>query len=289
MSSIQRRRSRRLSPTKEESPLPNDIAHSHAPSEDEVRTDATLTAVSGGALQLMGLQVFSRGTTFLLNQLLIRLTSPTVLGIVSVQLELILSTVLFLSREGIRLGALQLQTRNNIEKVNGKSNSSSTTRSIQRSSVIESETQQLVNAGSIAIPIGVLLATLAAGWVSWGMQSLWPYQNAIQIYLIAAVIELFSEPVFLVERHQLNFNLRVKLEGAALLAKCLTTLGLLYWWSLSSVVTDVDSVLAFAFAQLAFACTLTLGYFIHGRFSKIKSLRPQKIIINSRYRYFNCQ
>ena len=56
------------------------------------------TLASGSSLVL--LQVFSRVVTFVLNQALVRLVSPQVFGTTSIQFELLLSTILFLSREG---------------------------------------------------------------------------------------------------------------------------------------------------------------------------------------------
>jgi len=46
-------------------------------------------------------------TSFVLNQLLIHRTNPEVVGMASIELELLLSTLLFLSREGIRLALLR--------------------------------------------------------------------------------------------------------------------------------------------------------------------------------------
>ena len=56
-----------------------------------------------GALLSLSQKVVS----FTLNQLLVRWTSPEVFGLASIELELMLSTLLFLSREGIRLALLR--------------------------------------------------------------------------------------------------------------------------------------------------------------------------------------
>jgi len=58
---------------------------------------------------LIALQLFSRLFTFVLNQALVRLTSPEVFGAAVIQFELILSTILFLSREGIRTTILRVK------------------------------------------------------------------------------------------------------------------------------------------------------------------------------------
>lgn len=70
----------------------------HAPMADGA------SALSTG-LALIGLQLLSRLLTFSLNQALVRLTTPEALGLATIQFEVLLNTILFLSREGIR-GAL---------------------------------------------------------------------------------------------------------------------------------------------------------------------------------------
>lgn len=51
--------------------------------------------------------ILQRVITFSLNQSMIAWTSPEILGIAAISLELLLSTLLFLSREGIRLACLR--------------------------------------------------------------------------------------------------------------------------------------------------------------------------------------
>ena len=58
------------------------------------------TLKTGRSLVL--LQLLTRVLTFVLNQSLVRLASPEVFGTAAIQFDLIYSTVLFLSREGIR-------------------------------------------------------------------------------------------------------------------------------------------------------------------------------------------
>ena len=66
-----------------------------------------LASIGKGASYLVGLQLFTRLLTFALNQALLRFLSPSVLGLASIQLELLSSTVLFLSREAIRCALLR--------------------------------------------------------------------------------------------------------------------------------------------------------------------------------------
>lgn len=51
--------------------------------------------------------MLQRVITFVLNQSMIAWTSPEIFGIAAISLELLLSTLLFLSREGVRLACLR--------------------------------------------------------------------------------------------------------------------------------------------------------------------------------------
>ena len=46
---------------------------------------------------------------------------------------------------------------------------------------------------------------------------------------VAAMVELLSEPLYILAQSQLLFRLRVVVETAAIVSKALLTLGLLHW------------------------------------------------------------
>lgn len=60
-----------------------------------------------GAKWFMIVNIVQRMITFLLNQSMISMTSPEVFGMAAISLELLLSSLLFLSREGIRLACIR--------------------------------------------------------------------------------------------------------------------------------------------------------------------------------------
>jgi hypothetical protein len=68
-------------------------------------TDATM--VFSTIRWTMLFNMLQRVITFLLNQSMIAWTSPEIFGIAAISLELLLSTLLFLSREGVRLACLR--------------------------------------------------------------------------------------------------------------------------------------------------------------------------------------
>ena len=125
----------------------------------------------------MALQLLSRGLTFILNQALFRLASPTAIGAASIQFDLILSTILFLSREGVRNALLRV------------SKDSDRNTRIRR-----------MNLAFLPIGIGMPLAlatSLLYTTYAGSEMKLQPYfRQAITIYALAAVAELFSEPLY---------------------------------------------------------------------------------------------
>lgn len=60
---------------------------------------------------MISASLLQRLATFVMNQCLMRAVGPAIFGIAAVQLELLLSTLLFLGREGIRLATLKIPCR----------------------------------------------------------------------------------------------------------------------------------------------------------------------------------
>ena len=126
---------------------------------------------------LMGLQLFSRFFTFALNQALFRLASPSAFGAAAIQFELIISTILFLSREGVRNALLRVSRYTDADT------------SIKRT-----------NMSFLPIIFGVPLAlSTCLAYAHFASQEIkeQPYFNtAIAIYAVAALWELMCEPFY---------------------------------------------------------------------------------------------
>jgi oligosaccharide translocation protein RFT1 len=69
--------------------------------------DSGASMVLSGVRWIFIINVAQRLITFVLNQLMISFTSPEIFGLAAISFELLLSTLLFLSREGIRLACLR--------------------------------------------------------------------------------------------------------------------------------------------------------------------------------------
>ncbi|KIK09519.1 hypothetical protein K443DRAFT_644720 [Laccaria amethystina LaAM-08-1] len=196
--------------------------------------DSSLSSISS----LMALQLFSRLFTFILNQALFRLASPSAFGAAAIQFELILSTILFLSREGVRNALLRVNK-----------DSSNTMR-------------QRMNLTFLPIMLGVPLALgtsfLYARFSSQEMKAQPHFNMAISLYALAAFTELLSEPMHNIAMSRLLTGIRVRAEGLSITSKSLVTFLVLLLDARSG--QGNLALLAFAIGQLAYATTLFLAY-----------------------------
>lgn len=147
---------------------------------------ATMTGSASflsSASLLVALQLLSRAFTFILNQALLRFVSPQAFGTASIQFELLLSTILFLSREGFRNALLRAWPREESSKKDG----------------LITVSPQVANLAIMPTIIGVPLSVfLAYGYKATCSEATrhQPYfDQAVTVYAGAAVIELLSEPM----------------------------------------------------------------------------------------------
>ncbi|KAH9979915.1 Rft protein-domain-containing protein [Lactifluus volemus] len=152
--------------------MTSDADRRDAPSPNLLAT--SLTSISS----LVALQLSSRA--------LVRLATPQTFGTATVQFELLLSTTLFLSREGVRTALLR-----------------------QRKGV----TPDLVR--------NISLLPTYVGFPAVRTQ---PYfHHSVSIYALAAAIELAAEPLYIRAQNELRVDVRVRAEGLAVLFKTLVT------------------------------------------------------------------
>ncbi|KAF5353438.1 hypothetical protein D9756_008112 [Leucocoprinus leucothites] len=217
-------------------------------SSEHKAQDALRKSSIASVTALIGLQLFSRLFTFILNQALVRLTSPEIFGAAAIQFDLILSTILFLSREGVRTTILRAKSHGPKE----------------------------LNLSFLPIAAGVPLAgTIAWAYVKYAGEELKTrafFREAVGIYALAAVVELLTEPFHNLSMVQLKTNVRVKAEGSGITAKSVVTFLVLLYDSRKVDGQGKLALLAFALGQLAysFAClAVYLGYL------GVNTLRPR--------------
>jgi oligosaccharide translocation protein RFT1 len=216
-----------------------------APSSDNASSPAPSSSMVKGASLLIALQLASRLITFAANQLLLRLLTAPLLGL-SAQLEVYYLSVLFFARESLRV-AIQRQDA---------APSSSAAR----------ESQAVVNLGYLAVLLGGAVS-VALGWTylataSASVLAAPHLALSLRLYGLAAMVELLSEPCFVLMQTRLQFGTRAAAESAATFLRCAVVFGAAYWGAAAAEREHgVDlGVLPFALGQLAYGVTLLLVY-----------------------------
>jgi oligosaccharide translocation protein RFT1 len=195
--------------------------HHTAPTPSPNLLAASLTSVSS----LVALQLSSRAITFLLNQALVRLATPQTFGTATIQFELLLSTTLFLSREGVRTALLR-----------------------QRKAVSPHLVRNIsLLPAYLGVPIAVALAILYVATSAPAVRAQSHFYLSVAIYALAAAIELAAEPLYIRAQNELRVDVRVRAEGVAVFLKSLVTfVGLAF-------ASPEWALMAFAAGQAAYA------------------------------------
>lgn len=194
------------------------------------------------ASSLVLLQAGSRLSTFVLNQALVRLATPTAYGVAAIQFELLSSTTLFLAREGIRSAVLRAPAT--------------------------ADTTRLANIARLPLLIGPCVAVACVTtyyFFSPANTTNQPgFATALVVYIIAAILELRVEPAHLAALRARGVGTRVKAEGWGVAAKSVTTLSSLVVLSRIAGGTDGRAVgwdlTAFALGQLAYTLAVLQIY-----------------------------
>ncbi|KAF9166872.1 Oligosaccharide translocation protein rft1 [Actinomortierella ambigua] len=254
--------------------------------QQQQQATAILSSSVQGASYLILLQFVSRMLTFTLNQVLLRFTTAETLGIASVQLELLLNTILFLSREGVRCAAIRVSDDggdNNDQNVAAATTTTTTTTTTKTPTRNKKDAeahrlQKLVNMVYAPIPVGAVMTMLAIGYslsqISGGAseQEVPGYRLSIYLYGLAALVELVAEPMFMVAQYKLWFKSRVSVEGKAVVVRCVLTFALTIFGARhhhlhrpqrsmkAGEMKNSMGVLAFAIAQFVYGWIILVGF-----------------------------
>jgi oligosaccharide translocation protein RFT1 len=210
----------------------------------------TVSGTASGTIYLILIQVASRALTFIGNQVLLQFLSPKLLGI-AVQLELFSVFVLYFSRESLRV-ALQRQPEQ-ADKEKRDDGQANETKSVQ--------SQSIVNLSYLVVFSGSCL-TLGFGY-SWYnradvvvLES--PYFGiSLLLYGVATIIELLSEPSFVIIQQNLFYKARAQAETRAAILKCLAACSTAF---LCQRLGWEPSALPFAVGQCTYAISLFVFY-----------------------------
>ena len=209
------------------------------------------SASARNASYLIFLQFFTRLLTFAFNQLILRHTTPATFGFATIQLELVASTVLFLSREGFRI-ALQRE---------------------------QEAIQRTINLAFIPAGLGVF-GSFWGCWLLWRgadqeTRRIGGFGTSIVLCGVATVIELLAEPAFIVAQKLLLFRLRTVAEGTAVVLRCAMTFLITTNLARRGTLEEYGAI-PFGLGQLAYAIVFTglLTFLV----SMQRDLRPEPIV-----------
>ncbi|ESZ97569.1 hypothetical protein SBOR_2116 [Sclerotinia borealis F-4128] len=218
-----------------------------------------LSSSAGGASLLIAIQAGSRGLTFIVNQILLRYLSPELLA-VSTQLEVYSITILFFSRESLRV-AIQRQTDICDDDDPKAKRDGITQVGYQDSRTTAGKSQAIVNLSYISIALG-LGFTVLFGWVyavagQTGVVETPYFLQSLRLYGLAAVLELLAEPCFVVVQQKSAFKIRAAAESIATVLRCFVTCAVAIWAARRR--TELG-VLPFAIGQGVYAISILLVY-----------------------------
>jgi oligosaccharide translocation protein RFT1 len=223
----------------------------------------------GGLRALMLLQLSTRAVSVLLAQFLVRIAPPAVFAAAHIHLDLLLSTLLFLAREGVRGALLRAPEDATAAEASAKSDGKSTAASAAQHVAQRERARQnvallpLVLGAAMLLPAFPLYARLAPA----SLRELASFRSALALYLLGAALELLAEPLHTraLSRASDTGNgmaLRVRAEGAAVLSRCAATAVTLYVAVRRLRIGEADAaLLAFACGQAAYGGG-TLGVYL---------------------------
>ncbi|TRM66680.1 Rft protein-domain-containing protein [Schizophyllum amplum] len=212
--------------------------------------------------QLVFLQIFTRVLTFAMNRTLLRLASAAAYGTASIQFELLTSTILFLSREGVRNALLRAPSSASSATVTPAEKSATATPSapaVTRPPLLS----YLPLAWGTPLALGAAVA-YAGYWAGLETRTQPFFYEAVAIYALAALVELAAEPMHNMTMMAMQTNVRVRAEGLAIAGKTLATLlVLLNGERVGGAGDGRPALLAFAAGQMAYALSLLGVYTAH--------------------------
>ena len=231
--------------------------HTQTASKPSVASQSAL-----GAAILVLNQIGTRALTFAVNQVLFRYLSPGIYG-VATQLELFSVSILYFSRESLRVA---LQRQQGVDESQKRQLHGAEFEEKSKWPIISygpaRRIQEAVNLSHIALGLGLPLTVLFS-WLY--LRSADPAVletdyliESLRIYAVATVLELLVEPAFAVAKQQMLDGTRAWAEFRASLLKCLVTCATAIWASRTG--HDLG-VLPFAMGQLSYAVILNVVYF----------------------------
>ncbi|KAL1532419.1 protein RFT1 isoform X1 [Salvia divinorum] len=187
---------------------------------------------------LLATQFLARGIPFIFNSWIVRHLSEEDYAVYAVQFHLFVTCILFLSREGFRRACM----REDI-KCDG-------------ASATGANAAKLLKVAWMTLPIGILVTLGACIFVFWWQNLSYssPYARAILINGFACILELLAEPFYILSQTLVLLRLRLLVETAATLSRCMIT------YILILKQPSLEKAIVFALSQVAYGASIFLGY-----------------------------
>ncbi|GER57061.1 oligosaccharide translocation protein rft1, partial [Striga asiatica] len=143
-------------------------------------------------------------------------------------------------------------------------------------STTEANAAKLLKVAWMTFPLGILVTFAACLFVFWwqGLSYSSPYAKAILINGFACIIELLAEPLYILSQTLVLLRLRLIVEAAATLFRCIVT------YVLILKQPSLEKAIVFSLSQVAYGASIFLGYwgyFLLFRVYRITVLFPLRI------------
>ncbi|KAJ6393920.1 hypothetical protein OIU77_023206 [Salix suchowensis] len=193
------------------------------------KAPANVASFSHTFKYLLATQFLSRGIPFIFNSWIVRHLTAEDYALYAVQFHLFVTCVLFLSREGFRRACMRADI---------KCDDAST----------EEYAAKLLKVAWMTLPLGVVTTISGCAFVFWwqGLTHSDPYAQAILINGCACILELLAEPLYILSQNLLLLKLRLIIETAATLLRCLTIPLLVFLKFVESGSMDIGVTLFFS-------------------------------------------
>ncbi|KGO43832.1 Uncharacterized protein PEX2_108610 [Penicillium expansum] len=222
---------------------------------DDVRMGNILASSATGTSFLILIQLASRVFTFASNQLILRTLSPVVLGIAA-QLELFQVSILYFSRESIRMAIQRqpiLSSPDNPKSSLEADSAATDSQSVASQAVVNVSYLSL----AIGIPASLLFTMLYQCFVPEEASETAFFYHSVILIGAASLMELSIEPFFSIVQQQMLYEKRAAVEmPAAFLRSAVTSSAFIY----ASQVNYDLGVLPFALGHLSYSLALIGGY-----------------------------
>ncbi|KAK8965264.1 hypothetical protein KSP40_PGU014937 [Platanthera guangdongensis] len=215
---------------------------------------------------LMATQFLSRLIPFIFNTWIVRQLTEADYALYAVKFHLLTTAILFLSREGFRRACMR--------------------KDLKCDGLMDENAAKLLRIAWLTIPFGVIFTCVLCSLYFWIEKISFqtaisdPYARALLINGFACILELLAEPLYILSQNLLLLKLRLMVETAATIVRCMTTYTLMFQG------TGMEMAIIFAVSQASYGASLAFGYWVYFlafRVIKKRYLFPFRLLINFEY------